>query len=136
MCARSYFFIQQKQQQNCGHVLPRQIGCRCQTGQKDETKVSTNNKDFIFKPADLGLNRISQQSIFGGNSIKEAAKIFVDILNLRGTKEQVNVVLANSALAISTYKGININDAYEIAKKSLKDKDALQALSKLIELSR
>ena len=101
-----------------------------------ETKVSTNNKDFIFKPADLGLNRISQQSIFGGNSIKEAAKIFVDILNLRGTKEQVNVVLANSALAISTYKGININDAYEIAKKSLKYKDALQALSKLIELSR
>ena len=46
------------------------------------------------------------------------------------------MVLANSALAISTYKGININDAYEIAKKSLKDKDALQALSKLIELSR
>ena len=78
----------------------------------------------------------SSKKIFGGNTVKEAASIFHDVLNLRATKEQTNVVLANSALAISTVKEIGISDAFEIAKDSLLNKKALKSFNTLIELSK
>ena len=72
----------------------------------------------MIKPKDFNSEIISSEKIFGGNTIKEAASIFHDVLNLRATKEQTNVVLANSALAISTVKEIGISDAFEIANYS------------------
>ena len=63
-------------------------------------------------------------------------KIFYDILCLRGTDQQNNVVLANSALAISTVKEIDMTEAFEIARQSLYEKRALDSFKKLIELSK
>jgi len=101
-----------------------------------ETKVALNNKEFLLKPSDLDFNEISPDKIFGGNSVKEAAKIFYDILNLNGTKEQTNVVLANSALAISTAKDVDLNHACDLARDSLFGKKALNSFNKLIGLSK
>ena len=101
-----------------------------------ETKVAMNNKEFLLKPIDLDFNEISPVKISGGNSVKEAAKIFYDILNLNGTKEQTNVVLANSALAISTAKDVDLNLACDLARDSLFGKKALNSFNKLIGLSK
>lgn len=101
-----------------------------------ETKVAMNNKEFLLKPSDLDFNEISPDKIFGGNSVKDAAKIFYDILNLNGTKEQTNVVLANSALAISTANDVDLNHACDLARDSLFGKKALNSFNKLIGLSK
>ena len=90
----------------------------------------------MIKPKDFNFNIIASEKIFGGNTVKEAASIFHDVLNLRATKEQTNVVLANSALAISTVKEIRISDAFELAKDSLLNKKALKSFNTLIELSK
>ena len=60
----------------------------------------------------------------------------LDVLNLRSTKEQADVVLANSALAISTAKEIRISEAFDLAKDSLFSKKALKSFNTLIELSK
>tara|TARA_B100000282_G_C31720175_1_gene485575 strand:+ start:627 stop:1622 length:996 start_codon:yes stop_codon:yes gene_type:complete len=101
-----------------------------------DTKVVSNNNEFLIKPKDFNFDIISSEKIFGGNTVKEAASIFHDVLNLRATKEQTNVVLANSALAISTVKEIRISDAFELAKDSLLNKKALKSFNTLIELSK
>ena len=51
-------------------------------------------------------------------------------------KEQTDVVLANSALAISTAKEIGISEAFDLAKDSLFSKKALKSFNTLIELSK
>ena len=95
-----------------------------------------NNNELLIKPKDFDSKIISPEKIFGGNTIEQAASIFLDVLNLRSTIEQTDVVLANSALAISTAKEIGISEAFELAKDSLFSKKALKSFNTLIELSK
>lgn len=98
-------------------------------------KVVSNHSEFIFSPEDLGVNNISQESIYGGSTVEEAAKIFVDVISGQGTKQQNNVVCANAGLAISTVNQISHKDGFELAKESLLGGKAKQCMDKLIELS-
>lgn len=99
-------------------------------------KVVTHLKDLILEPEDFGLKAQSPESIFGGNTIKEAADIFMSVLNNSSTDEQTHAVCANAALAISTSKGIELKEAFEQAKISLKSGEALQKFKILINLSK
>jgi len=101
-----------------------------------KTKVISNHSEILFSPEDLGVNQIKQEDIFGGNTIKDAAKIFLNIINGKGTEPQNNVVCANAGLAISTAKQINHKEGFELAKESLLSGKAKQSLDKLIELSK
>ena len=67
----------------------------------------------------VGINTIKQEDIFGGNTVKDAANIFVDIISGKGTEAQNNVVCANAGLAIATSKQISHKEGFEIAKESL-----------------
>ncbi len=100
------------------------------------TKVISNNAETLFSPEDLGVVQIKQEDIFGGNTIEDAAKIFLNVINGKGTVAQNNVVCANAGLAIATSKQIEHKDGFELAKESLLSGKAKQSLDKLIELSK
>ncbi len=95
-------------------------------------KVITNEGDNLLTPEDLGINRITESDLYGGETIEEARKIFLDLLRGGGTEAQKNVVLANAGLALSTAKGVSPEDGFAMAKASLESGKALQALEKLI----
>ena len=80
------------------------------------------------------LNKVDSKKILGGKSVEESADIFVKILGGKGSESQVNVVLANSSLAIRTLTGKDIEECYSIAKESLESGKAYNCLKKLIEL--
>lgn len=101
-----------------------------------KTKVVSNNSESLFGPEALGLETISQEAIFGGDTVEEAAGIFKTIIDGQGTEAQNNVVCANAGLAIATTKQISHQDGFEMAKESLLSGKAKQSLNKLIELSR
>ena len=101
-----------------------------------KTKVISNNSEALFTPEDLGVAQIKQEDIFGGNSIKSAAKIFLNVIIGKGTQAQNNVVCANAGLAIATSKQIKHKQGFELAKESLLSGQAKQSLDKLIELSK
>jgi anthranilate phosphoribosyltransferase len=101
----------------------------------DTAKVITNNQDLMFTPQQLGLQAITQQEIYGGETIAEAAKIFTDILEGRGTEAQNNVVCANAGLAIATVNHCSHLEGFELAKVSLQQKQALKAFKTLQSLS-
>lgn len=101
-----------------------------------KAKIISNHTEKLFSPTDIGLNTISQASIFGGNTIADAAKIFTDIVNGKGTEAQNNVVCANAGLAIATTKQISHQEGFALAKESLFSGKAKMSLEKLIALSK
>lgn len=100
-----------------------------------KTKVISNTTETLFEPHDLGVNQIEQSEIFGGTTVKQAAKLFTDIIDGKGTEAQNNVVCANAGLAIATVKQISHKEGFELAKIALESGKAKQSLEKLIELS-
>lgn len=100
------------------------------------TKIISNTSETMLSPSDLGLKKIEQSEIFGGATVKEAAKIFKKIINGKGTEAQNNVVCANAGLAISTVNEISHIDGFQLAKESLESGQAKASLEKLIELSK
>lgn len=101
-----------------------------------KAKIISNHSEKIFSPEDLGLNTIKQEAIFGGNTVEDAAEIFVNIISGNGTEAQNNVVCANAGLAIATSKQISHKEGFELAKESLFSGKAKQSLDTLIELSK
>ncbi len=101
-----------------------------------KTKVISNTTETMFSPEDLGVKQIQQGDIFGGNTVKGAANIFINVIGGKGTEAQNNVVCANAGLAIATSKQISHQDGFNLAKESLLSGKAKSTLNKLIELSK
>lgn len=96
-------------------------------------KLLTKQNEQLITPEDLGLKRLQQSEIFGGNSVAEAAKIFVSILNGKGTQAQNNAVLANAAFALKTIDAKkSFETAFEEAKEALLSLKAKKCLEKLV----
>ena len=98
-------------------------------------KIVSNHSEKLFTANHLGLPQVSKNDIFGGNTIKDAAKLFIDIISGKGTEAQNNVVCTNAGLAIATAKQISHMEGFELAKASLFGGKAKASLDKLIELS-
>lgn len=101
-----------------------------------KTKVISNQSETIFEPSDLHVSQIKQSEIYGGDTVESSAKIFMQVIDGKGTEAQNNVVCANAGLAIATVKQISHNEGFQIAKESLLSGKAKQSLNKLIELSK
>ncbi len=101
----------------------------------NDTKVITNRGEKIMTPEQLGKRSVMPYDIYGGQSIEEAAKIFMKILNGQGSWAQNAVVLANAAMALHcTGKYAGYDSAYEAAVQSLESGAAKNALDNLISL--
>lgn len=97
-----------------------------------DTKVITNEGEKIFSAEDLGKRTVSPSDIYGGNSVEEAAKIFMTILKGEGSWAQNAVVLANSAMALQcTAKYKSFDECYQLAVESLESGRAYQSFKKI-----
>ena len=96
-------------------------------------KVISNNSENLLFPEDIGAETVGHEEIFGGNTIEEAARIFLEIIKGDGTLAQNNVVAANAALAIHCFeKEKSIFDCLELAKESLTSGKAYNSFKALI----
>jgi anthranilate phosphoribosyltransferase len=101
----------------------------------NDTKVITNEGEYIKTPEQLGKRMVQPQDIYGGNTPEEAAKIFLKIIKGEGTWAHNAVALANAAMALScTGEYTNYDDAYGTAVESLESGKAYECLQKLISL--
>jgi anthranilate phosphoribosyltransferase len=103
----------------------------------NDTKVITNKGEKIYTPEQLGKRMVSAQDIYGGNSVEEAAKIFIKILKGEGSWAQNAVVFANAAMALfSTGHYPNYDEAYSEAVISLESGKAYEQFQKLLNLQK
>lgn len=97
-----------------------------------DTHFASNKNEINLSPIDFGFNKIQPEKLYGGDSVEDAAKIFIDILEGKGTWEQNSVVLANAALALNLfYDEKDLLECVEMAKVSLESKSALGKLKKI-----
>ncbi len=94
-----------------------------------DTRFANNKKEGNISPADFGFDKITPEKLFGGNSVEEAAKIFLNILEGKGTNEQTNVVVANAALGLNVvFPEKELKECVALAIESLKSGNALEKL--------
>jgi anthranilate phosphoribosyltransferase len=130
---RLYAYLYQKQDKS--YAIVHALDGYDEISLTKSAKVVTHKEDRLLKAEDFGVSAHGPETIFGGNTVEEAASIFTGVLENAGTKEQVNTVCANAALAISVSKGIELKDAFEHAKISLQSGMAYQKFKSLINLS-
>lgn len=98
-------------------------------------KVFSNDSEQIIDPVELGFDTLQPEQIYGGDSVEQASKLFLDILSGKGTEAQENVVIVNSAFAMNAMDpGREIGECIARAKESLNSGAALKAFKNLIEL--
>jgi anthranilate phosphoribosyltransferase len=101
-----------------------------------EARYISNQEEDSLSPADFGFSSVSADELYGGETVAEAARIFQDVLEVKATQAQQNVVIANAALGI---KCINpeksIADCVAMASESLKSKRALTTFKKLMDMN-
>lgn len=129
---RLYNYLYQDSDKN--YSIVHDLGGYDEISLTNTVKIVSNNSEVLFSAEDLGLQNNTQESIFGGNTVTEASKIFKTIISGNGTEAQNNVVCSNAGLAISTAKKITHNEGYELAKESLFSGKANECLTKLIAL--
>ncbi|WP_117879869.1 anthranilate phosphoribosyltransferase [Aureibaculum luteum] len=100
-----------------------------------DTKAITNHTETMLSPEDFGVPQITQEEIFGGNTVEDSAKIFMEVISGKGTIAQNNVVCANAGMAIATVKNLQPKEGFDIAKESLLGGKGLEALKKLQAIS-
>lgn len=98
-------------------------------------KLIANKNESIISPQSIGFEEVSQESLHGGNTIEDSAKIFNQILTNQGTKEQNQAVLSNAGLAIATVNQTSIIDGIGLAEESLRSGKALESFRKFIEVN-
>jgi anthranilate phosphoribosyltransferase len=97
-------------------------------------KLISNNGDNLISPTQIGFEQLNPTSIYGGETIKEAAKIFINVLENKGTKAQQDVIIANSAFAIQCFEATkSFDECKELALDSLKSGNAYNCLKALIK---
>jgi anthranilate phosphoribosyltransferase len=68
----------------------------------DTCKVVSSMGEFVYTPEQLGYRTLKQEDLWGGNSVDEAAQIFMNVLDNKATNAQRDAVIINSAFAILT----------------------------------
>ena len=129
--ARIYQYLLQKNEEN--FLLVHALDGYDEISLTSDTKIFDKTGEYIFSAEELGFKNIDQESIFGGNTKQDAARIFRNILEGNGTYEQNSVVIANAAMALkNTEKFVGYSDCLATAKESLESGKALQCLKNLL----
>lgn len=94
--------------------------------------VKASTYERIYYPQDIALPILDPTLLHGGETIEEAAAIFMNVLNGEGTTAQNDVVCANAGLAIQCFKPEDaLTDCIEEARSALQSRKALHVLQKL-----
>jgi anthranilate phosphoribosyltransferase len=96
-------------------------------------KYFFNGGESVLEPMDLGLPQLSFEDIRGGSTVEESAKVFMDVLEGKGTASQNAAVVANAGMALyAANQQEGILKAIEQANEALVSGRALESFTKLM----
>ncbi|MDN5213883.1 anthranilate phosphoribosyltransferase [Fulvivirgaceae bacterium BMA12] len=130
--ARLYGYLHQKTDKQ--YIILHSLDGYDEVSLTGPFKMLSNNNEKMLFPEDLGFKTWSQETLWGGKTVEDSAKIFTKVLEGDGTEAQNQVVTANAGLAIHCGKSVSIEDGIEEARESLQSGKALQTFKKLLDL--
>lgn len=100
------------------------------------SKAFSKSSERVLTPQDFGVLPLEASQIAGGNNVDSSAKIFMNVIQNKGTQAQQEVVCANAGMAIATALDLSPIEGFEKAKESLLSGKAFETLTKLQNLSK
>ena len=98
-------------------------------------KILTRNDEQIVSPADLGLHTFKPEELSGGNTVEDAANIFLSVLENKSTRAQKEVAIANAGMALYCADStLGLQGDVEKARESLESGNALKSFNTLINI--
>ncbi|MDR1646206.1 MAG: anthranilate phosphoribosyltransferase [Tannerellaceae bacterium] len=102
----------------------------------DAFKVSMPGMEKLYTPEMLGFTRCREADLDGGETPRQAAVIFDNVLRNQASAAQMNCVVVNAAFAIQVLcPGKTIDDCIAEARESLQSGRALDTFNKFIQLN-
>lgn len=96
-------------------------------------KYFYNNGEQLADASDLGLPKLTYDQIGGGDSVADSAKIFMNVLEGKGSAAQNAAVIANAGMALyCADQKAGLLNAVSKARESLESGKALESFKKLI----
>ena len=96
-------------------------------------KAMTRSTERSYVPDDLGLGTALESDLYGGNTVEEAAGVFLNILEGNGSRAQQHVVVANAAMALFCMdERPGLESCLERARVSLDSGKAMAAFKQLL----
>lgn len=100
-----------------------------------EFKMISNQEEELLSPEKISFPRLTHEDLKGGTTVEESVKIFLNILEGKGTTAQKAVVIVNSGMALKKlFPGKSLPECFKLAEDSLQGGRAKNLLRKLLEL--
>lgn len=131
--ARVYSYIYQDT--NAQFLILHSLDGYDEVSLTSDARIITNQGERNYTPEELGKRSVHPEDIYGGQTVEQAAKLFLKILKGQGTWAQHAVVIANAALSLYCHQGFrDYETCYQMAVESLESGRAFQTMEKLISL--
>lgn len=132
--ARLYYYMYQ--QEDVDFSIVHSLDGYDEISLTSDFKVIDKNGEKMYTPESLHFERISQDTLDGGKTPEDAARIFDNVLQNKATLAQKNVVVINAAFAIRTINPeLSLEECIDQAKNSIESGAALNTLKKFIALN-
>ncbi|MFW6095199.1 MAG: anthranilate phosphoribosyltransferase [Bacteroidota bacterium] len=130
---RLYNYLHQKLNKN--YMIVHTLDGYDEISLTGPARIESSTGSEIVYPEELAESQYSAKDISGGPNVEESAKIFLNVLKGKGTRAQNEIAIANAALAIQVYyPEKSREECFEMARKSLFGKKALEKFKHLIEM--
>jgi anthranilate phosphoribosyltransferase len=97
-------------------------------------KLISSKREQILSPESIGFSTSKPKEIDGGNTIEQAAQIFMDVLRNEASDARRNAVLVNAGFAIHCAKPkLSIEESIGTAKEAIESGNALKCFKSLIK---
>ena len=133
--ARLYAYLHQ-QEQGREFLIVHSLDGYDEVSLTGPVKLIGRRGEELLSPTDFGLPATTPEALFGGDTVAEAARIFLDVLHGAAPVAHRDAVLANAALALRTAgRATTIEEGLSLAAESLDSGRARQAFEKLLALN-
>jgi anthranilate phosphoribosyltransferase len=131
--ARLYNYIYQQTDKN--YTIIYSLDGYDEISLTSEFKMISNQEEELLSPEKIGFPRLINDDIKGGTTVEESVKIFLNIIDGKGTPAQKAVVIVNSGLAIKKLlPEKSLQDCFALAEDSLQGGKAKAMLKKLLDI--
>lgn len=96
--ARQYGYLYQ--QTNKEYIILHSLDGYDEISLTGSFKMFGNSGEKLLDPIDLHMPKLKADDIRGGETVEDAAHIFLNILQGKGTEQQKSVVVANASMAL------------------------------------
>jgi anthranilate phosphoribosyltransferase len=131
--ARLYNYIYQQTEKN--YTILYSLDGYDEISLTGEFKMISNLEEELLSPEKINFPLLTQDLLNGGATVEESVRIFLSILDNKGTEAQNAIVIVNSGVALKKlFPGKTLAECFELANDSLKSGGAKRSLLKLLEL--